>query len=344
MQAVRIHAHGGPEVLRVEELPDPKPAAGEVLVRVLAVSVNHLDLFVRAGLPGVKLPLPLIPGCDGTGVIVALGAGVSSPAVGTRVVIEPGATSGKSKHDLEGNDHLSDDYQIRGEHFDGLDRELVCLPARYVFPLPDKVDPVVGAAANLVYLTAWGMVVTRAGLAGGETILVIGGTSGVGMASIQIAKDLGARVLTTAGSEAKRKRAIELGADAAVDHSKEGWEREIKGLTGGRGVDVVVEHVGPATWDLSMRSLARNGRLVTCGGTTGPKVSLTLPHVFIKNLSVLGSTMGPRTALPRIFEKIQSGAYKPAVDRVLPLSDIAAAHAALEAREVSGKIVLIPGR
>ena len=344
MQVVRIHAHGGPEVLRVEDLPEPKPAAGEVLVRVLAVSVNHLDLFVRAGMPGVKLPLPLIPGCDGTGEILALGEGVSGLAVGTRVVIEPGVSSGQSKHDLAGNDQLSDDYQIRGEHFDGLDRELVCLPARYVFALPDKLDPVLAAAAPLVYLTAWGMLITRAKLAAGETVLVLGGTSGVGMASIQIAKDLGARVLATAGTEAKRKAALELGADAVVDHSKEGWEREVKGLTGGRGVDVVVEHVGPATWEGSMRSLARNGRLVTCGGTTGPKVSLTLPAVFIKNLSVLGSTMGPRTALPMIFARIRSGAFKPVVDRVLPLSQISAAHAALEARQVSGKIVLIPGQ
>ncbi len=344
MQVVRLHAHGGPEVLRVEDLPEPKPGAGEVLVRVLAVSVNHLDLFVRAGMPGVKLPLPLIPGCDGTGEVVALGEGVLGPAVGTRVVIEPGASSGKSSHDLAGNDHLSDDYQIRGEHFDGLDRELVCLRARFVFPLPDKVDPVVGAAAGLVYLTAWGMVVTRARVSAGETVLVLGGTSGVGMASIQIAKDLGARVLTTASSEAKRRAALGLGADAVLDHSREGWEREIKGLTGGRGVDVVIEHIGPATWDSSMRSLARNGRLVTCGGTTGPKVSLTLPHVFMKNLSVLGSTMGPRTSLPLIYARIQSGAYRPSVDRVLPLSQIAAAHAALEARQVTGKIVLIPGR
>jgi NADPH:quinone reductase-like Zn-dependent oxidoreductase len=344
IQAVRIHAHGDPSVLRVESLPAPRPGPGEVLVRVLAVSVNHLDLFVRAGMPGMKLPLPLIPGCDGTGEIVELGAGVSAPAVGTRVVIEPGVSSGKSAHDLAGNDHLSDDYQIRGEHFDGLDRELVVLPARYVFPLPEGVDPIVGAGANLVYLTAWGMVVTRARLARGETVLVIAGTSGVGMASIQIAKELGARVITTAGSAAKRASALEIGADVALDHSKEGWEREIKGLSDGRGVDVVVEHVGPATWDASMRALARNGRLVTCGGTTGAKVALTLPHVFIKNLSVLGSTMGPRSALPQIFARIQSGAYRPAIDRVMPLSQVAAAHEALEARQVAGKIVLIPGQ
>jgi NADPH2:quinone reductase len=344
IQAVRIHAHGDVTALRVEPIPAPRPGPGEVLVRVLAVSVNHLDLFVRAGMPGVKLPLPLIPGCDGTGEIVELGAGVEGPPVGTRVVIEPGASSGTSVHDRAGNDHLSADYQIRGEHFDGLDRELVALPARYVFPLPAGVDPVVGASAALVYLTAWGMVVTRAQLAAGETVLVIGGTSGVGMASIQIAKDLGARVITTAGTEEKRRAALAIGADHALDHSKAGWEAEVKGLTAGRGVDVVVEHVGPATWDASMRTLARNGRLVTCGATTGPKVQVTLPHLFMKNLSVLGSTMGPRKALPAIFERIASGAYQPAVDRVLPLSRVAEAHQALESRQVTGKIVLIPGK
>ncbi len=344
MQLVRIHAHGGPEVLKLEQGPEPKPAPGEVLVRMLAVSVNHLDLFVRAGMPGVKLPLPLIPGCDGTGEIVALGAGVTGLAVGSRVVVEPGLSSGTSPHDLAGNDHLSDDYKIRGEHCDGLDRELVALPARMVLPLPDKVDPVVGAAATLVYLTAWGMLVTRAKLVRGESVLVIGGTSGVGMASIQIAKDLGARVFTTASSEAKRKLALELGADAALDPAKDGWERELKGLNGGRGVDVVVEHVGPATWDASMRSLARNGRLVTCGGTTGAKVQITLPHLFMKNLSVLGSTMGPRSSLPQIYARIAAGVYRPAVDRVLPMSEIRSAHELLDSRKIAGKIVLIPGR
>ena len=344
MQVVRIHEHGEPAVLRIEDLPVPRAGPGEVLVRMLAVSVNHLDLWVRRGMPGVNLPLPLIPCCDGTGEVVELGPGVSGPALGTRVVVEPGATSGNSAHDLAGNDHLCDDYEIRGEHFDGLAREFVAIAARYVFPLPPTVDPIVGASAGLVYLTAWGMLVTRAKLARGESVLVLGGTSGVGMAAIQIAKDLGARVIASAGSAEKRRQALEIGADAVLDHSKQGWEKEIRGLTEGRGVDVVVEHVGPATWDASMRCLARNGRLVTCGATTGPKVALNLPHLFIKNLSVLGSTMGPRAALPMIFARIQNGAYRPAIDRVLPLSRVAEAHFALETRQVAGKIVLIPGQ
>lgn len=344
MRAVRIHRHGGPEVLELDEIPTPRPGAGQVLVRVLACSVNHLDLFTRAGMPGVTLPLPLILGCDGTGEIAKLGAGVTRLQIGQRVVIEPGYSSGKSRADLDGNDHLAPDYQIRGEHSDGVACEFVAIDAKYALPLPSGIDPVQAAAAPLVFLTAWGLLIERARLAPDETVLVLGGASGVGSAAIQIAKERGARVIATAGSEAKRALCRELGADAVVDHSQPGWEKEVKQFSDGRGCDVVVEHVGPATWDLSMRCLARNGRLVTCGGTTGAKVSLTLPHLFIKNLSVLGSTMGPRRALPVIFEHIRAGRYRPVVDRVLPMSRVREAHELLETRQVAGKIVLIPER
>ena len=343
MQAVQIAQHGPPSVLKVVDLPRPEPGPGEALVRVLAVSVNHLDLFVRAGMPGVKLPLPLIPGCDGTGEIAAIGPGVSGVKVGQKVMIEPGHSSGKSAQDRAGDDHLSDDYQIRGEHFDGLDREFVAIETRFLVPLPPACDPVATAAVPLVFLTAWGMLVTRAKLARGETVLVIAGTSGVGSAAIQIAKDAGARVIATAGSEAKMRLARELGADEAVDHSKPDWPQAVRKLTAGRGADVVFEHVGPATFEGSMRSLARNGRLVTCGGTTGPTVTIALPHLFIKQQSILGSTMGPRNAFPRILERVASGAFRPVVDRVLPLSRIAEAHELLESRKVLGKIVLTPG-
>ena len=343
MQALRIHAHGGPEVLSVDEIPRPEPREGEVLVRVLAASINHLDLWVRRGMQGFPVAFPRILGCDGTGEIAALGPGTSGPAVGTKVVLEPGYSSGKSPEDLSGNDHLAADYSIRGEHGDGFDAEYVVLPARYVFPLPTGIDPVQAAAVPLVFLTAWGMLVTRAQVAAGETVLVIAGTSGVGSAGIQIAKQRGARVIATAGSEAKLMLARSLGADEVVDHSREGWDKEVKKLTGGRGVDVVFEHVGPATWDASVRCMARCGRLVTCGGTTGPKVSLLLPHVFIKNLTFLGSTMGPRSALPEIFEHVAAGRFRPVVDRVLPLTAAREAHELLEARKVAGKIVLVPG-
>ncbi len=343
MQAARIHEHGDPSVLRVEDVPAPEPGPGEALVRVLAVSLNHLDLWVRRGMPGVEIPLPRILGCDGTGEVVALGEGATGVAVGQRVVIEPGFSSGESAHDRAGNDHLSDDYHIRGEHADGLDCERIAVPARLLTPLPDGLDPVQAAAAPLVFLTAWGMLFTRARLAPGETVLVQGGASGVGSAAIQLAKVHGARVIASAGTEAKRALCRELGADEVVDQRAERWDRSVKQWTDGRGVDVVVEHVGPATWDLSMRVLARNGRLVTCGATTGPKVSIVLPHLFMKNLSVLGSTMGPRSCLPAVVAGLADGTYRVAVDEVLPLSEVRRAHERLEAGDVAGKLVLVPG-
>ena len=347
MQAVRIHAHGGPEVLSLDQIERPEPGPGEVLVRVTAVSVNHLDLWVRRGMPGVKIPFPRILGCDGTGEIAALGPGVEGGsgglAVGQEVVIEPGFSSGDSDHDRAGLDHLSDDYQVRGEHSDGLDCEYVALPARQVFPLPKGLDPVAAASAPLVFLTAWGMAVTRAQVTAEDTVLVLAGSSGVGSAAIQIARQLGARVISTAGTDAKRALACELGAEVALDHYDPDWGKQLKRLTEGRGADVVIEHVGPATWDTSMRCLARNGRLVTCGGTTGPTVSLLLPHLFIKNITVMGSTMGPRNALPAIMDHLAAGRYRTAVDEVMPLSEARRAHARLEAGEVAGKVVLVPG-
>ena len=344
MKALRIHEHGDPSVLRHEDVPEPgQPSANEVLVRVLGVSINHLDLWVRRGMPGFPVSFPRVLGCDGTGEIVAVGDGVDHVGVGDRVVLEPGYSSGQSPEDLAGNDHLAADYSIRGEHSDGFDQELVLLPAQYVFQLPDGLDPLEAAACPLVFLTAWGLVVERAQVTPGETVLVLGGASGVGSAAIQIAKDLGARVIATAGSEEKRALSKALGADEVVDHRDEKWAKVVHGLTEKRGCDVVVEHVGPATWAGSMRALARNGRLVTCGGTTGPKVELLLPHLFIKNLSVLGSTMGPRRALPTIFERLAAGRYRPVLHATLPMSEAQQAHEQLENREVVGKIVLVPG-
>lgn len=342
MKALRIHAHGGPEVLVVDDVPRPTPAQGEVVVKVLAASINHLDLWVRRGMPGFPVGFPRTLGCDGIGEIAELGAGVSALRVGQRVVLEPGFSSGLSPEDLRGDDHLATDYGIRGEHGDGFHAEFFALPSRYVFPLPAGVDPIQAAAVPLVFLTAWGMLVSRAKLQRGETVLVLGGASGVGSAGIQIAKSIGARVIATGSSERKLELARSLGADATVDHSREGWDKEVKKLTEGRGCDVVFEHVGPATWDSSMRCLARLGRLVTCGGTTGAKVALLLPHLFIKNLTLLGSTMGPRSALPTIFEHVAAGRFKPVVDRVMPLADARAAHELLETRQVAGKIVLTP--
>ncbi|QDU69297.1 zinc-binding dehydrogenase [Engelhardtia mirabilis] len=342
MKALRIHGHGDPSVLRLDDLPDPEPAPGQVLVRVLGVSINHLDLWVRRGMPGFKVEFPRILGCDGTGEVVAVGEGVTAFHPGQKVVLEPGYSSGRSEFDLEGLDHLAEDYAIRGEHGDGFDRELVAIEQRYLCPLPDGLDPVRAAAVPLAFLTAWGMI-ERAQLERGETVLVIAGSSGVGSAAIQIASHLGARVLATAGSDAKRQLALDLGAESVIDHHDPDWPREVKRLTDGDGADVVVEHVGPATWSGSMRSLARLGRLVTCGGTTGAKVEITLPHLFIKNQTILGSTMGPASALPQIFDRVARGIYQPVLDAAVPMSEARAAHERLESGGVVGKIVLLPG-
>jgi NADPH:quinone reductase-like Zn-dependent oxidoreductase len=344
MQAVRIHQHGEPSVLRVEDIPRPAPGPGQALVRVLAVSLNHLDLWVRRGMPGFSVPFPRILGCDGTGEVVALGSGVTNVSVGDVVVLEPGYSSGQSPEDLSGNDHLSADYSIRGEHGDGFDCEYVAIESRFLLSLPPGVDPVQAAAVPLVFVTAWGLIVSRAQVVAGESVLVLGGASGVGSAAIQIARTRGARVFATAGSEEKQRLCRELGAEAVVDHRADGWGKELKKLSGGRGFDVVVEHVGPATWRTSLAVLARNGRLVTCGGTTGAMVEIALPHLFIKNQSVLGSTMGPRAAFPKIFANIAKGLWRPVVDRVLPLSKAREAHELLETRAVVGKVVLVPGK
>jgi NADPH:quinone reductase-like Zn-dependent oxidoreductase len=314
-----------------------------VLLRVLAVSVNHLDLWVRRGMPGFPIPFPHVPGCDGTGEIVELGPDVTAWRVGQRVILEPGFSSGTSSHDLAGHDHLSRDYGIRGEHSNGFDCERVVQPARLLTALPEGVDPLRSAAVPLVFLTAWGMLVTRAELQAGERVLVIAGASGVGSASIQIARWKGARVIATAGSEEKRALCRRLGAEEVVDHTRPDWPKEVRRLTDGQGLDVVVEHVGPATWKGSLASLARLGRLVTCGGTTGATGEVSLPHLFSKQQSILGSTMGPRGALAAIFDLVARGTFQPVVDRVLPLSEVRTAHRLLEERQVGGKIVLVPG-
>ena len=343
MKALRIHAHGDPSVLSLDDVPVPRPGPGQCLVRVLAASVNHLDLWVRRGMPGVSIPLPRVLGCDGTGEVVELGEGVREPAVGTKVLIEPGMSAGTSIWDQRGLDHLAPDYGIRGEHGDGVDCDFVAIEARYLRPLPEQLDPVTTAATPLVFLTAHGMLVTRARLEAGETVLVVAGTSGVGSAAIQIAKHRGARVIATAGTEAKRALAADLGADEVVAHEREDWPKEVRRLTGGAGCDVVVEHVGPATWKGSLSCLARLGRLVTCGGTTGPLVQVVLPHLFMKNQTILGSTMGPRAAFDEILLELARGAYRPVVDSIVPLSEARAAHERLEAGDVLGKIVLVPG-
>ncbi|MEZ6021767.1 MAG: zinc-binding dehydrogenase [Planctomycetota bacterium] len=326
------------------DLEVPEPGHGEVLCKVLAVSVNHLDVWVRRGMPGFPVPFPRILGCDGTGEVVATGPGCHTAAIGQKVLLEPGYNHNLDSIEVRrGEDYLAADYQIRGEHGDGFDVEYVVLPERYITTLPAGLDPITTAATPLVFLDAWGMLMERARVREGETVLVLAAGSGVSSAGIQIAKGEGARVIATGSTQAKRDLAIELGADHVIDPGQPGWSKQVKELTGGHGADVVFEHVGPATWNESMRSLARNGRLVTCGGTTGPKVEIQLPHLFIKNQSVLGSTMGPASAFPLILERLAAGTYRPVVHEILPMSQVRRAHEIVEGREAIGKVLLIPG-
>ncbi len=316
MKAVRIHEDGGPEVLRYEDAPDPEPGPGEVLIRLKAASLNHLDLWVRKGFPSV--PKPRILGADGAGVRVD---------TGEPVVINPGI-----EHD--GVIH------VIGEHTQGTHAELVAVPETNVYPLPNGLSFEEAAAFPLVFETAYRMLVTRARLLAGETVFVWGIGSGVATASLAIAKALGARVIVTSSSDAKLERARELGADATVNHTTEDVKARVKELTEGRGADVVVEHVGEATWRTSLDVAAQGGRVAVCGATTGPNPPANLHRVWWKQLSILGSTMGTKTDFEGAYELVASGRARPVVDTVFPLAEARAAHERLEAGEQLGKVVL----
>lgn len=338
MKAARFHEHGGPEVLRYEEVPDPAPAPGRVIVRVRACALNHLDLWQRRGLDRVKIPLPHISGADVAGEI-AEGGGTFAP--GTRVMLQPGISCGRCAMCLAGRDNECADYTVLGYMTDGGYAELVSVPVENVIPIPDHVDFITAAAFPLTFLTAWHMLLTRGGLQRGDTVLVLAGGSGVGQAAIQIAKVLGARVLATSGP-AKMDATRALGAEQVFDHYAGDFSKEVRAATGGRGVDIVIEHVGEATWDRSVRTLARGGRLVICGATTGYKAAIDLRHLFARQLSLLGSYMGRKQELLDAAPMFFDGRLKPVVDKVLPLSDIRSAHERLEASQQFGKIVVVP--
>lgn len=329
MKAIRIHEDGGPEVLRYEEAPDPEPGPGEVLIRLRAASLNHLDVWVRKGLPSA--PKPRILGADGAGVVEALGEGVRGFERGQPVVINPAVV-----HDGR--------MTIIGEHSDGTHAELVSVPAANVYPLPPGLSFEEAAAFPLVYETAYRMLVTKARLTEGEWVLVWGVGGGVASAAFRIAKALGARVIATSSSDEKLAKVTELGADAVVNHATGDVKAAVAEATGGRGADVVVEHVGEKTWRTSLDAAAQAGRIVVCGATTGPNPPAALHRIWWKELTVMGSTMGSKEDFEAVYELVAAGRVKPIIDSVLPLAEARAAHERLEAGEQLGKIVLrIPG-
>jgi len=326
MLAVRIHADGGPEVLQLEEAPDPAAGPGEVLVRIRASALNHLDVWIRKGLPSV--PKPRILGADGAGVVEALGEGVSGLEPGQEVVLNPGIEA------PDGSIH------VIGEHGDGTNAELIAVPATNVHPIPAGLSFAEAAAFPLVFETAYRMLVTRARLREGEWVLLWGIGSGVSTAGLAIAKALGANAIVTSSSDDKLARARDLGADWTVNHATGDVKAAVKEATGGRGADVVVDHVGEATWRTSLDVAARDGRIAVCGATTGPNPPAALHRIWWKQLTVLGSTMGTRADFEGAYELVASGRARPVVDEVLPLAEIRAAHERLEAGEQLGKIVL----
>ncbi len=340
MKAVFISKHGGLETLRYGERPTPEPGKGEVLVRVRACALNHLDLWVRMGLPGVKIPLPHILGCDIAGTVEALGRGVRGIARGERVVVAPGLRCGRCKFCQSGWDSLCDQYTIMGYRVDGGYAEFAVCPKENIIPVSGKYSFEEWASVPLVFLTAYHMLLTRAGLKKGETVLIHAAGSGIGSAAIQVARLLGARVITTAGSDAKLKRAKRLGAHETINYRKKNFVDRVKKLTKGRGVDVVFEHVGPATFTGSVASLAKGGRLVTCGATSGPKIEIDLRFLFVRHLSLLGSYMGGHKELLEVIRQVEKGRLKPVVDSVFPLREARAAQARMENRQHFGKILL----
>jgi len=341
VQAVVVREHGGLDKLLFEDRPLPVPGPGEVRVAVRACGVNHLDVWVRRGVPGHTFPLPLVLGSDGAGVVDALGPGVTTVKEGDEVVILPGVSCGVCDACQDGDDNLCRTYSILGEKRDGTCAEAVVVPAANVAPKPKSLKFMQAASIALVFQTADAML-RRARLREGDTILVHAAGSGVGSAAVQLAKLRGAFVLATAGSPEKCADARSLGADVAIDYQKEDFAARVRELTDKRGVDVVFEHVGEATFAGSMRSLARGGRLVTCGATTGGNVQLSLHQVFFKNLEVIGNTMGRKGDLRRLLRLFDQGRLRPVLDRVLPLGQAAEAHRLLEARQTFGKVVLEP--
>ena len=338
MLAFQIDRFGAAPKLR--QVSVPKPGPGEVRVDLHAASLNHLDIWVRRGVEGVRYPLPLIPGCDGAGVVAALGAGVDDLELGTRVLLAPGIACGHCETCSAGRDNECRHYGILGEHRNGTNAEAIVVPRANAIPIPQALAFEDAAALPLAFLTAWHMAVARARIQPGDDVLVHAGASGVGSCAIQIARSLRARVITTVGSEAKANLVRSLGAEHVILYRETDFADAVRDLTEKRGVDVILDHVGADTWEGNVRSLTRGGRLVVCGSTSGHLVTANLRFLFFKNLAFLGSTMGSRSELLRVLRLVERGVLRPVVDRILPLDEVARAHELLESRRALGKLVL----
>ena len=342
MKAVVFEKHGGPEVLEYKDVPEPKPGPGEVLIEVKATSINHIDIFLRRGMPGIKVPMPKIVGSDAAGIIREIGPGVSGLNIGQRVTINPGISCGRCEFCAAGFGSQCTAYAMVGENRDGAYAELVAVPAHIVLPIPDSISFEDAAAAPLVFLTAWSMMVSKGNIRPGEDVLILGAGAGVGTAAIQLAKMTGCRVFVTASSDKKLERARQLGADFLINYKTEEFDKKIRELTNKRGVDVVVDYIGADTWVRSLRSARRGGRVLTCGATTGFAPQTDLRQMFFRQVQVIGSTMGSHRDFLDVMNCVFRGQLQPVIDRVLPLREANRGHELLEERAVFGKIVLTP--
>ena len=342
MEAVTFTEHGGTEVIEYGEVPDPEVGPEEVLVDIKAGACNHLDVWVRRGLPGVDLEMPHVPGSDGAGVVTEVGERVSRFEPGDRVALSAGISCTRCEFCRDGDATLCVNYHLIGEHVPGVHAEYAAVPADNLIPVPEDVDWTVAGSACLVFQTAWRMLIDRADLNPGESVLVLGASGGVGHAAVQIADYAGAEVYATGSSAEKLTAAREHGASHVCNYEEENFADWIREETGKRGVDVVVDHVGAATWQDSIRSLAKDGRLVTCGGTSGPNPQTDIPRIFWNQLRIIGSTMGTLGQVDDVMELVWDGTFEPAIREVLPMSETVRAHELLEERDGFGKVVLKP--
>jgi NADPH:quinone reductase-like Zn-dependent oxidoreductase len=340
LKAVRFHEFGGLEKLQFEDAPTPKIGPTEALIKVRACALNHLDLWARGGTRSERIPLPHISGSDISGEIAETGDMVKSHLQGEKVLIAPGISCGTCDYCTNGWDSLCESYKIIGYETQGGYAEYVAVPSTNILPIPDKLSFEQAAAVPLVFLTAWHMLVTRAHLAPGETVLVWAAGSGVGSAAVQVAKLLGARVITTVGSDTKKDKAKNLGADIVLNHHTDDVSSQVKRVTNGRKANVVFDHIGQATWEQSMKSMAPAGRLVNCGVTSGGKAEIDIRYIFVKQFSLMGSYMGGKGELLKVLSFFEDGKLRPVVDSILPLAEARKAQEKMEKSEHFGKIVL----